>query len=499
MNADNPMIRPRLSAMMFLQFFVWSAWYMPLSAYMNGVLHFSGTQVGWIYTTTAIGALVSPMFVGFVADRYFATERILAALHLVGGICLLLASQATGFGWLMLLLVLNALGFMPTLALANSLSFRNIDDPDRFSRIAVFGTIGWIIASWLVDFALGGPSTGRFFYLAGCGGLAMAAYSLTLPHTPPKGAEAASADVFGLRALSLLKETPFLVFAVCVFLISIPLSLYFAWGTGFLDEMGRRNPTFLMSLGQFSEIAVMMVMPWFIGRIGLKNVLVVGMAAWAIRYVLFATMSFPLILLGLLLHGFCYCFVFVASFIYVSKRAPAEMSASAQSLVALLMWGAGMFIGAKFGGDMADWYPPAVTIAATKGETTSPGQILPPWATTKMVEGVETQVGIAPAIGRPEANDVTIERAQKNLPEEGVTIGGFSYAKADLVAALEKADTDESGAVTRTEWQAARSHNWPPIWIWPGLLAAVVCLVFVAGGSDVPRPEEAAAPAADAL
>jgi len=485
MNPDNPMIRPRLSAMMFLQFFLWASWYMPISAYMNGVLGFSGAQVGWIYATTAIGAILSPMFVGFVADRYFATERILAALHLVGGVCLLLASQATGFGWLMFLLVVNALCFMPTLALVNSLSFRNIDDPDRFSRIAVFGTIGWIVASWLVDFALGGPKTGYFFYLAGCGGLAMAAYSLTLPHTPPKGAEAA-ADVFGLRALKLLKETPFLVFAVCVFLISIPLSLYFAWGTGFLDEMGRRNPTFLLSFGQFSEIVVMIVMPWFIFRIGLKNVLVVGMAAWAIRYVLFATLSFPLIMLGVLLHGFCYCFVFVASFIYVSKRAPAEMSASAQSLVALLMWGLGMLVGTVGGGFTADKYPPPVTIAATKGEVTSPGQILPPWVS----EGGKD--GIAPAIGRADAKDVTIERAKERLPEEGLKIGDVTYAKKDLLEALQAADTDESGGVTQLEWQAARSHNWPPIWFWPGLLAALVCLVFVAGGSDVPRAEEAA-------
>ncbi len=148
MNPDNPMIRPRLSAMMFLQFFLWASWYVPIGGYMNGVLGFSGTQIGWIYATTAIGAILSPMFVGFVADRYFATERILAALHLVGGICLLLASQATGFGWLMFLLVVNALCFMPTLALVNSLSFRNIDDPDRFSRIAVFGTIGWIVAGF---------------------------------------------------------------------------------------------------------------------------------------------------------------------------------------------------------------------------------------------------------------------------------------------------------------------------------------------------------------
>jgi nucleoside transporter len=255
--------------------------------------------------------------------------------------------------------MIHALSFMPTLALANSISFRNIDDPDKFSRIAVFGTIGWICSGLIVGFILGGTEK-WFFYLAGGAEIVLAVYCLSLPHTPPKGAEAGG-DVLGLGALTLLKQPSFLVFALCAFLISIPLTFYFQWANAFLVETERPRPTALMTLSQFSEIFVMLIMPLFIARIGLKWVLVVGMAAWAIRYVLFATLSLPLIILGLLVHGFCYCFVFVAGFIYVEKEAPPGLSASAQSFLAFIMWGVGMFVGTQLAGMAGDTY----TIAET--------------------------------------------------------------------------------------------------------------------------------------
>jgi nucleoside transporter len=356
MSPRAPLIRTRLSVMMFLEFMLWASWYVPISGYMNSVLKFTGPQIGWIYATTAIGAIISPMFVGFIADRLFATERVLAVLHLIGAVCLYLASEQTEFQPLMILLVINGLCFMPTLGLANSLSFRNIDDPDKFSRIAVFGTIGWICSGLLVDFALGGATHKAFFYLAAGGSLAMSAYCLTLPHTPPGGAKTTLADVLGLSALKLLKKPSLAIFAICAFLISIPLTFYFTWANPFLVETGHSKATALMTLCQFSEIVVMIVMPWFIAKIGLKNVLALGMVAWAVRYVLFASLSVPLVLLGLLVHGFCYCFVFVASFIYISKAAPAEMSARAQSLVALLMWGLGMLVGTRVSGLVGQHY-----------------------------------------------------------------------------------------------------------------------------------------------
>jgi len=364
MSPTLPTIRFRLSTMMFLEFFLWAAWYVPIGGYLN-YMGFSGTQIGWIYTTTAIGAMISPLFVGYIADRFFSTERVLGVLHLVGALCLFLCAPQEKFWVLMVLLVVNGLCFMPTLALANSLAFRNIDDRERFSLIAVWGTIAWITAVVLVEFVLHGAKSPWFFYLAGGGAVVMGLYSFTLPHTPPKGEEEAGGDVLGLRAVRLLKEPFFLVFAVSVFLISIPLSYYFTLGVAFLQETGRPAPVGLTALGQCGEIGVMLILPWAIGRLGLKYVLVIGMGAWVLRYLLFATNSFPLVLLAILVHGFCYCFVFVASFIYADKTAPRGMSASAQSFIAFLMWGLGMFVGALLAGFTADEYGPQ-KIAAVK-------------------------------------------------------------------------------------------------------------------------------------
>lgn len=394
METSPPLIRTRLSAMMFLEFFLWASWYVPIGGYMGATLGFTGSQIGWIYATTAIGAMISPIFIGFIADRLFATERVLGVLHLIGAACLFAASQQTEFVPMMSLLVINALCFMPTIALCNSLAFRNIDDPDKFSLVAVFGTIAWILSGLIVDFLLGGAERPGFFFLAGGAGIAMGLYCFTLPHTPPKKAEAGG-DVLGLSALKLLGEPSFLVFALCAFLISIPLSFYFALGNLFLVESNYPKPTALQTLSQVSEIFVMLIMPLFIARIGLKYVLVIGMAAWAIRYVLFATLSFPLVVGGLLVHGFCYCFVFVAGFIYADRRAPKALSASAQSFLAFLTWGVGMFIGTKLAGYTSEAY----TIA-------------------------------------------------------------------------------ETGA-----------HHWPSIWYWPAGLAAVVTLLFLIGGRDVPKEQ----------
>ena len=486
MNSKPTFIRIRLSAMMFLQFFLWASWYVPLGGYANSELHLSAGQIGWLYATTALAAMVSPLFVGYVADRLFATERVLAALHFLGALCLFAAAGQREFGGLMTALLINAFCFMPTMALTNSIAFRNIDDPNRFSRVAVFGTIGWIVSGLIVDFALGGPSK-AIFLLAGAGGLAMAVYSLlALPHTPPKGRDAGG-DVLGLGALRMLREPSFLVFAVCALLISIPLSFYFTWGNAFLLETDRPKPTALQTLCQVSEIFVMLVMPWFIGRIGLKNVLVIGMAAWAARYLCFASLSFPLILVGLLVHGFCYCFVFVASFIYADRRAPAGMSASAQSLVAFLIWGVGMFVGTKLAGFTAGLYPPQ-SIAALRIDGAESRRLdaapLPDWKTP------DRDATLASLLGDTRGDRVSIERAPRSAPAQltlgaaGGAVPRTTYAKADLLAALNRADADRDGTVTTAEWRAAQAHRWPPIWLWPAALAAVVSALFAMAGSE---------------
>ncbi len=498
-------IRIRLSVMMFLEFLIWASWYVPIGGYMNSTLHFSGGEIGWIYTTTALGAIIAPLFVGFVADRFFPTQVVLGVLHLLGAVCLFLASFQSTFAPLMALLLVNCLCFMPTLALANSLAFRNIDDRDKFSWIAVWGTIGWIVSGLLVDFVLGGAAKPNFFYLAALGAVLMGLYCFTLPHTPPKGAESGG-DVLGLGAVKLLSDPSFLIFALSVFLVSIPLTFYFTWMNAFLVETDRPKPTALMTLSQCSEIVVMLIMPWFISQIGLKNVLVIGMTAWLVRYLLFATMSFPLIILGLLLHGFCYCFVFVASFIYADRKAPPGLSASVQSFLAFLMWGLGMFGGAKLAGWVGDLYGP-MTVASTvqKGtETTQEERSpLPKWKdmlTRQKEEPVPVEKIISGAkvvmidAGGPKIALVEKLNVLWHLPsggyevekkdEQNQVLEKRTYPQDKLLQVFTKADVNQDGVVTYEEWQGVANHHWPPIWLWPALLAAVVAVLFWFGGQE---------------
>jgi nucleoside transporter len=334
-------IRTRLSALMFMQFFVWAAWWVPVFTYAVKGMMFNGVQAGFLVGTTALGAIVSPLLVGPVADRLFPTQWVLCFLHAVGGLALLVGGLQSGFQGLYGCLLVNTLCFMPTLALANSLTFRNIDNSDKFPRIMVFGTIGWICASLVVGFVLGETNPWLFF-LAGGMEIVLAAYCFTLPHTPPNRDAAAKGDVFGFRALRLLKEPSFLLFVICAFLIVIPASFYFAGCNLMLAEKDLPAPTALQALAQVSELFVMSTMPWFIATMGLRTVLALGMAAWAVRSLLFATMSFPLIVLGLLLHGFAYCFVFIGAYIFVDKKAPPDLKASAQSFISFLMLGVGM-------------------------------------------------------------------------------------------------------------------------------------------------------------
>ncbi|MCL4402054.1 MAG: MFS transporter [Acidobacteria bacterium] len=347
----------RLSALMFLEFFTWGAWIVPISSYMNATLGFSGTQIGWICAASGLGALGSPLFIGYVADRYFATERILGALHFAGAVCLFLAAGQTTFPSLMTLIVLDALCFMPTLPLANNMAFRNIADADRYPRIAVGGNVGWVVSGLLVGIFLG-EKTGGFFYFAAAAEAVLAAYCFTLPHTPPKRAEAAPRDVFGLSAAKLLRQPAFLVFAIAIPLVTISKTFYTTWTNAFLSEIRMPKPTAVMTLAQISEVIAMILMPWFIAKIGLKRVLAFGMAAFAVRYFAFATMHAGAVIGGLLLHGFSYGFVVAGASIYAARVAPPGMSARAQSFIALLIFGIGMFAGAQVAGFTGQQYQP---------------------------------------------------------------------------------------------------------------------------------------------
>lgn len=378
--------RLKLSAMMFLQFFVWGAWSVPLGTYLGETLGFQGREIGLVFGTTAVAAMISPFFVGMVADRFFATQKILAALHVVGGLILFAVSTQTTFAAFYAALLVYALCYMPTLALTNSLSFHQMQDPAReFPRIRVLGTIGWIVAGNLVGF-LRLEDTARPLQIAAGASLALGLFCLLLPHTPPtKAAHRVTArDVLGLDALLLLRERSFAVFVAGSLLVCIPLQFYYTFANPFLNEIGVVNAAGKMTLGQFSELGFMLAMPLFFRRLGVKGMLLVGMAAWVSRYLLFAWgdngAMVWMLYGGILLHGICYDFFFVTGQIYVDEKAPPDLRAAAQGLIAFVTLGVGMFIGSLLSGYVVDlyvagdahawrqiWLVPAVWAAAVLG------------------------------------------------------------------------------------------------------------------------------------
>jgi len=483
--ATSPLIRLRLWALMFLEFFVWGAWIVPISSYMNSSLGFTGTQIGWICAASALGALISPLFLGYVADRFFATERVLGVLHFAGAASLFWAAGQTSFPALMTAIMVNALCFMPTLPLVNNLVFRNIDDKNRFPRIAVGGTIGWIVAGLAVGIFLG-ERDAKFFHIAAAIEVVTALYCFTLPHTPPKRADDRPRDIFGLSAVSLLRDPGFLVFAAAIPLVTISKTFYTTWTNAFLTEIDFSKPTAVMTLSQASEIVSMIILPWFIARIGLKRVLVAGMAVWAIRYFAFASMNAPSVIAGLLLHGFSYGFVVTGASIYAAKVAPPGMTARAQSFIALLIFGIGMFFGAYVAGFTGQAYQ-GRSVAVVKTSVADGNSVarvpLPAWDDPVADKGnLPRQLG--------SADDRLTLSLMEKLPERGVTIRrgeALIYAKEDLMRAFRDADHDKDGIVEGADWQRLRRHAWPQIWAWAAALAIVACLLFGIGGRE-PEP-----------
>lgn len=349
-------LRIQLSIMMFLQFFIWGAWFVTLGTYLGQGLSFDGLMIGAAYSTMPWGALLAPLFVGMVADRFFHAERVLAVCHLIGAGLLLLASNTVDPRALFWVLFAYALAYNPTLALVNTVSFNQMEDTGRqFPLVRVFGTIGWIVAGLIVG-ALDVEATAIPLKLAAGASVMLGLFAFFLPKTPPRAAGQGFSlrDALNLEALGLLKDRSFAVFALGSFLICIPLAFYYNFTNLFLNELGVENAAGKMTMGQMSEIFFMIVMPFFFSRLGVKKMLLLGMAAWALRYVLFAfgdNGSLVFMLYGgILLHGICYDFFFVTGQIHVDRVAPERIRASAQGFIALLTYGLGMLVGAWVSG-----------------------------------------------------------------------------------------------------------------------------------------------------
>jgi nucleoside transporter len=356
----------KLSTMMFLQFFIWGAWYTTIAVYMTQ--QGMGTLTHWPYTVNPIAAIAAPFFLGLIADRYFATEKVLGTLHLLGAAVMFVVPQTSGTpGLFITLLLLYNLCYMPTLGLANSLAFHHIQDQERqFPVIRVFGTIGWIVAGLFISFALGrmfaagipAEQTALPIYSAATASAILGLYAFTLPHTPPRaaGQQVSVRSILGLDALTQLGSRPFYVFIGASLLLCIPLAAYYTFTQRYLTSAGVSNIAATQTLGQVSEVVFMLLMPLFFVRLGVKKMLMVGMGAWVLRYLMFSfgapDAAFWLIVGGILLHGICYDFFFVTGQIYVDKKSTPGVRGQAQGFFVLVTYGVGMLIGAQIAGNV---------------------------------------------------------------------------------------------------------------------------------------------------
>ncbi len=361
-------IRFQLSSMMFMNFFIWGIWFVTMGTYLGSVLKAEGVQIGAAYGTQALGAIIAPFIIGLIADRYFSAQKILGVLHLAGAGLMYYLSTLSDFSSFYPVLLIYMIIYMPTLALVNAISFKQMANPEKeFSFIRLWGTIGWIVAGLLIGwmaFEKNGTLQNTFM-IAAAVSAALGLFSFSLPNTPPPkaGTKASFGEMIGLDALGLLKDKNFLIFFLASTLICIPLAFYYQETNIFLNEVGVEKAAGIMTMGQMSEAIFLFLMPLFFLRLGVKKMLLIGMAAWVIRYLCFgfgdAGSNIWLLYAGIILHGICYDFFFVTGQIYTDQKAGNKIRSSAQGMITLATYGVGMLIGFWVAGLIADNYKTA--------------------------------------------------------------------------------------------------------------------------------------------
>jgi len=349
-----------LAIMMFLEYFVWGAWYVTLGTYMGENLHSTGLEIGAAFGALAIATMISPFFIGMVADRFFPAQKIMGVFHIVGGLLLILATKIFDNSVFFWVILAYSLLYMPTIALSNSVAFHQMNNPGKqFPWIRVFGTLGWIVAGLLIGF-LKIEKTADTFYLAAGVSFVLGIFSFFLPDTPPKGksADSGASKVLGKDAFVLFKNVPYVIFFIAAVLVCIPLSFYYGFANPFLNELGVNNAAGKMILGQISEGVFILAIPFLFNSIGVKNMLLLGMTAWILRYICFAYGNTGanewMLYAGIILHGVCYDFFFVTGYMYTEKKAGEKIKSAAQGLFTFATYGLGMFIGTIFSGKIVD-------------------------------------------------------------------------------------------------------------------------------------------------
>ena len=358
--------RFKLSLLFFLEFFIWGGWFVTMGTFLSQIFNATGGELAMAYETQSIGAIIAPFIIGLIADRYFAAQKILGLLHLLGAALLFIVSNADNFFAFYPYIFIYMLLYMPTLALANSVAFHQMENPSKeFASIRVLGSVGWIVAGLIIGYFgwEGSQTLKNTFYMSSIASTFLGLYSFTLPNTPPKlgsNEKLKISEILGLDALSMLKDKGFLFFFIASILICIPLAFYYQHANQFLNEIGMKAAASKMILGQISEVLFLLLLPLFIKRYGIKNALIVGILAWGVRYMLFAFgdtgVKSWMLIFGILLHGVCYDFFFVSGQIYTDFKAGEKYKSTAQGLITLATYGLGMLIGFRFAGWLTDQY-----------------------------------------------------------------------------------------------------------------------------------------------